>query len=192
MRAARIVDADQTGKLQRLPEGPGKMRSLLEWRSGAVKQVALGWKDYDSASGGPKAEVKRILQLFGISGDAKLEIEQTSAVGPTRVAFWDCNLKSEWERQIRSREDNLALTEVKSENRINRISGVAEHLRQSERLPAGAKFEFRVSQETRRRQRRPAPNRAARPQAAGTGQQRRLRLAGLRQGTLCRIEDRRG
>lgn len=121
----------------------GKMRSLLEWRSGAVKEEALGWKDYDKASGAQQADVKHILQLFGISGDTKLEVEQTSAVGPTRVAFWDCNLKSEWEQQIR--EDNFALTEVKSENRINRISGVAEHPRQTERVPAGAQFDFRLS-----------------------------------------------
>lgn len=121
----------------------GKMRSLLEWRSGAVKEEALGWKDYEKSSGTQQAEVKRILQLFGISGDAKLGVEQMGAIGPTRVSFWDCNLKPEWERQIR--EDNFALTEVKSENRINRISGVAEHPRQSERVPAGALFDFRLS-----------------------------------------------
>jgi CRISPR-associated protein Csm3 len=46
----------------------GKMRSLLEWRSGAVKEEALGWKDFDGANQRHQAEVKRILQLFGISG----------------------------------------------------------------------------------------------------------------------------
>lgn len=121
----------------------GKMRSLLEWRSGAVKEEALGWKDYEKASGHVQAEVKRILQLFGISGDAKLGIEDIATIGPTRISFWDCNLKPDWERQIR--EDNFALTEVKSENRINRISGVAEHPRQTERVPAGAQFDFRLS-----------------------------------------------
>jgi CRISPR-associated protein Csm3 len=45
-----------------------------------------------------------------------------------------------WEDQIR--EDNQMLTEVKSENRINRISGVAEHPRQTERVPAGARLTF--------------------------------------------------
>ena len=121
----------------------GKMRSLLEWRSGAVKEEALGWKDYEKASGASQAEVKRILQLFGISGDAKLGAEQMGALGPTRISFWDCNLIKEWEDQIR--EDNFSLTEVKSENRINRISGVAEHPRQTERVPAGAHFDFRLS-----------------------------------------------
>lgn len=121
----------------------GKMRSLLEWRSGAVKEAALGWSDYENAPAAQQAEVKRILQLFGISGDAKLGMAQMGTLGPTRVSFWDCNLNAEWEKQIR--EDNFALTEVKSENRINRISGVAEHPRQTERVPAGAQFDFRLS-----------------------------------------------
>ncbi|OIP17359.1 MAG: type III-A CRISPR-associated RAMP protein Csm3 [Comamonadaceae bacterium CG_4_9_14_0_8_um_filter_60_18] len=121
----------------------GKMRSLLEWRSGAVKEEALGWKDYEKASGSAQLEVKRILQLFGISGDAKLGIENITTIGPTRISFWDCNLNKDWEDRIR--EDNFSLTEVKSENRINRISGVAEHPRQTERVPAGAQFDFRLS-----------------------------------------------
>lgn len=121
----------------------GKMRSLLEWRSGAVQEEALGWKDFEKTSGATQAEVKRILQLFGISGDAKLGIEQMSTMGPTRISFWDCSLNADWERQIR--EGNFPLTEVKSENRINRISGVAEHPRQTERVPAGAQFDFRLS-----------------------------------------------
>lgn len=121
----------------------GKMRSLLEWRSGAVEKEALGWKDFEKASGDTQAEVKRILQLFGISGDAKLGGEQMSTMGPTRISFWDCNLNKEWEEQIRG--DNASLTEVKSENSINRISGVAEHPRQIERVPAGARFDFHLS-----------------------------------------------
>ncbi|NCP39404.1 MAG: type III-A CRISPR-associated RAMP protein Csm3, partial [Rhodoferax sp.] len=121
----------------------GKMRSLLEWRSGAVKEEALDWKDYEKASGSAQLEVKRILQLFGISGDAKLGIENITTIGPTRISFWDCNLNKDWEDRIR--EDNFSLTEVKSENRINRISGVAEHPRQTERVPAGAQFDFRLS-----------------------------------------------
>src|SRR5574344_1783710 len=44
----------------------GKMRSLLEWRSGAVKEEPLGYQDLQKASGATQAEVRRILQLFGI------------------------------------------------------------------------------------------------------------------------------
>ena len=121
----------------------GKMRSLLEWRSGAVKEEPLGWEDYQKADGVVKTEVKRILQLFGIGGSDKLGESEMLELGPTRISFWDCNLQEDWVQRIR--EDNLALTEVKSENRINRISGVAEHPRQTERVPAGACFDFRLS-----------------------------------------------
>lgn len=121
----------------------GKIRSLLEWRSGAVQEEALGWKDYQSAPAAQQAEVKRILQLFGISGDAKISVAELGEIGPTRISFWDCKLNADWEQQIR--DDNAALTEVKTENRINRISGVAEHPRQTERVPAGALFDFRLS-----------------------------------------------
>lgn len=121
----------------------GKMRSLLEWRSGAVQQEALGWRDYENASATHKAEVKRILQLFGISGDAKVGVAQMGELGPTRLSFWDCNLVPEWKQSIS--DNNQALTEVKSENRINRISGEARDPRYVERVPAGALFEFRLS-----------------------------------------------
>lgn len=120
----------------------GKMRSLLEWRSGAVKEAPLGYPDLQNASGAVQAEVKHILQLFGISGDAKLGKEMQE-LGPSRLSFWDCNLQAAWEKEIR--DNNQMLTEVKSENRINRISGVAEHPRQTERVPAGARFDFRLS-----------------------------------------------
>ena len=120
----------------------GKMRSLLEWRSGAVKEEPLGFKDLQAASGGVQTEVRRILQLFGISGDAKLGQEMRE-IGPSRLSFWDCNLQQSWEEEVRN--NNQMLTEVKSENRINRISGVAEHPRQTERVPAGARFAFRLS-----------------------------------------------
>ena len=120
----------------------GKMRSLLEWRSGAVKEEALGWRDYEGASPAAKPEVKRILQLFGISGDAKLGDEMRE-LGPTRISFWDCNLQADWLQAVN--DNNQMPTEVKSENRINRISGVAEHPRQTERVPAGARFDFRLS-----------------------------------------------
>lgn len=120
----------------------GKIRSLLEWRSGAVKEEPLGYKDLQNASDTSRDDVRRILQLFGISGDAKLGKEMLS-LGPSRLSFWDCNLQAEWEQQVR--DNNQMLTEVKSENRINRISGVAEHPRQTERVPAGALFDFRLS-----------------------------------------------
>lgn len=115
----------------------GKMRSLLEWRSGAVKNEPLSLKDKD------KNGVLPILQLFGVSGDSRLTEEQARAIGLTRLAFWDCELDTEWKKSIQ--DDNMLLTEVKSENSIDRISGTALNPRFTERVPAGARFRFRLS-----------------------------------------------
>lgn len=122
----------------------GKMRSLLEWRSGAVQEGPLDKRSHDKTSGAQQAEVKRILQLFGVGGgELKDDKDFAAELGPSRLSFWDCSLNPIWEQQVR--DNNQMLTEVKSENRINRISGVAEHPRNTERVPAGAKFDFRLS-----------------------------------------------
>lgn len=120
----------------------GKIRSLLEWKSGAVQEAPLGEKEYKSSQGSQQEAVKHILQLFGISGDAQNEAFQKE-IGHTRASFWDCALCTEYVKKLN--EDNLSLTEVKSENRINRIAGTAEHPRQTERVPAGAEFKFKLS-----------------------------------------------
>lgn len=117
----------------------GKVRSLLEWRSGAVKSQPLGIADLSPRH----PEVRPILQLFGVGGGDQLNDEQARDLGPTRLAFWDAPLQASWVRQVES--DNLLLTEVKTENRIDRIKGVAEHPRQTERVPAGSRFDFRLS-----------------------------------------------
>lgn len=118
----------------------GKIRSLLEWKSGAVQEKPLGLKD---ARGSTEADVRAILKLFGVSGSEQLDVASARAIGPSRLGFWDCALDQEWLNQIR--EANQMLTEVKSENTINRIKGVAEHPRNTERVPAGARFQFRLS-----------------------------------------------
>lgn len=117
----------------------GKIRSLLEWRTGAVKSEPLGIRDLDARYPG----VKPILQLFGVGGGDALEDAQAAEIGPTRLSFWDAPLEADWVADIV--EANLPLTEVKTENRIDRIKGTAEHPRQTERVPAGARFRFRLS-----------------------------------------------
>jgi CRISPR-associated protein Csm3 len=113
----------------------GKIRSLLELRSGLMlntKGAPLSTKDMNHLSDGPqKQECKQILRLFGVSG---ADSEENSGIGPTRASFSDCPLDSDW--AIRARKANWPLTEVKSENRIDRIKGVAEHPRFTERVPA--------------------------------------------------------
>lgn len=116
----------------------GKVRSLLEWRSGAVRPEPLRYGDIGRAD-----LVKPILQLFGVGGGDKLSEEQALELGPTRLAFWDAPLRRDWVDQVRA--DNNLLVEVKTENRIDRISGVARDPRQAERVPAGATFDFTLS-----------------------------------------------
>ena len=121
----------------------GKIRSLLEWKSGAVQEAPLGKKEYDNAQNEQQAAaIKQILQLFGISGDTADESFQKE-IGHTRVSFWDCPLNRDYAERLRS--DNLPLTEAKSENRINRIAGTAQDRRQTERVPAGAQFDFKLT-----------------------------------------------
>ena len=117
----------------------GKVRSLLEWRSGAVQPEPLGIRDLKTG----KPLVKPILQLFGVGGGDQVDTQLASELGPTRLAFWDAALQREWVRRVE--DDNLLITEVKTENRIDRIKGVAEHPRQTERVPSGALFDFRLS-----------------------------------------------
>ena len=120
----------------------GKIRSLLEWKSGAVQEAPLGKTEYDRAQNEQQQAVKAILQLFGISGDTQNEDFQKE-IGHTRVSFWDCPLNKDYADRLR--EDNLPLTEAKSENRINRIAGTAQDPRQTERVPAGARFDFKLT-----------------------------------------------
>lgn len=117
----------------------GKVRSLLEWRSGAVKPEPLGYRDISAHH----PTVKPILQLFGVGGGDQLDDDQARDLGPTRLAFWDAPLCSEWVERIG--RDNLLFTEVKTENQIDRIAGVAKNPRQTERVPAGSLFDFRLS-----------------------------------------------
>lgn len=116
----------------------GKVRSLLEWRSGAVKSQPLGYNDIN----GKHPDVQPILQLFGVGGGDQLTDEQAFELGPTRLAFWDAPLRTDW---VKSIPEGQLITEVKTENRIDRIKGVAEHPRQTERVPSGALFDFRLS-----------------------------------------------
>ena len=115
----------------------GKIRTLLEWRSGAVQSAPLTLKD---VSKNPE-EVKNILRLFGISGDTKNSEQEVAEIGVSRLAFWDCALNEDWEKAIR--DDNQLLTEAKSENTIDRITSTADP-RQTERVPAGAEFDFKL------------------------------------------------
>jgi len=125
----------------------GKIRSLLEWKLGVVgitKGHPVGFKHIKDIRGNDQSEAKDILRLFGGApegADANAAIVEE--IGPTRLAFWDCSLAREWVDEMNQR--HLLLTEAKTENMIDRIHGVAEHPRNTERVPAGARFEFNLT-----------------------------------------------
>ena len=121
----------------------GKMRSLLEWRAGVVGECGgkpVTAKAIKELSGEKKTRAETIARLFGLSGDAKDDF--VKEIGPTRLSFWDCSLSSAW---LAERQTGELLTEAKSENTINRITGTADNPRQTERVPAGARFKFKLS-----------------------------------------------
>lgn len=121
----------------------GKVRSLLEMRSGLMarsdgKPLAL-----KHLKGVPKEQLeegKKILRLFGTSG---ADGDEAAELGPTRVSFADCPLSDSWRKGVAGR--HLTFTEVKAENSIDRIKGVAENPRFTERVPADTVFDFSVT-----------------------------------------------
>lgn len=114
----------------------GKVRSLLEWRSGAVRSEPLTKADWEKAQGDTRQRVEAILKLFGVSGDVDAKDNPFLI---TRAGFQDATLIPD------APGSNLPIVEVKSENMIDRIRGVAKHPRQTERVAAGVRFNFRVT-----------------------------------------------
>lgn len=120
----------------------GKIRSLLELRSGLMvdsKGAPLSLKHLKDLEGQKRVVCENILKLFGSSG---ADTDEEVALGPSRVSFADCPLHQAW--KARALEEHWPLTEVKSENSINRISGTAQNPRFTERVPAGAEFSFSI------------------------------------------------
>ena len=85
-------------------------------------------------------EATDILKIFGYSG---ADSEDAEDIGPTRVSFGDCYLDEEWKKKAQA--NCWQLTEVKSENSINRIKGTAENPHFIERVTEGTKFSFNIT-----------------------------------------------
>lgn len=121
----------------------GKVRSLLEMRSGLMaktKGKPLGARILKDLKEEEQNEALTLLQIFGTSG---ADGDDAERVGPARASFSDCSLSDE-SRKLAS-ANNWPLTEVKSENSINRIQGTAENPRFTERAVAGLSFAFTIS-----------------------------------------------
>ena len=121
----------------------GKIRSLLEVRSGLMVKTGgspVSLKTFQGLEGNEKEECANILKLFGASG---ADSDEGSTLGPTRASFADCPLDDAWKEK--ASEGHLPLTEVKSENSINRIKGTAENPRFTERVPSDTEFRFCIT-----------------------------------------------
>lgn len=99
----------------------GKMRCLLEQTAGASK-VGLD---------------NQVNNLFGITENKSLQTGNQ----PSKLIVRDAMLTDESKKALLECDNlDMPYTENKWENVIDRIKGVAEHPRQSERVPAGAVF----------------------------------------------------
>jgi len=112
----------------------GKMRSLLEWNLGLVG-IGNGepfssklLKDEIFQDSSKKDDAINLIKLFGVSAN------DGENFGITRISVADCSLIDE----------GLKTSESKYENVIDRKKGTALNPRQTERVPAGIKFEFNI------------------------------------------------
>ena len=125
----------------------GKMRSLLEWQAGTVGETDGKPIGFGYASGiedeKKRTRAENILKLFGGAPEGDRDDAFIRRIGPTRLAFWDCPIDEGWIKQMDDR--SVSYTEVKMENIIDRIGGAAQHPRSNERVPAGARFDFRLT-----------------------------------------------
>lgn len=120
----------------------GKIRSLLEWQLGLIIAARGKPFSFQHLSEVDTPDARQLLKLFGGAPGGETE-HLVKDIGPTRLSFWDCALSPAWLESIRKR--NLLSTEAKSENSINRIAGVADNPRFTERVIAGAEFDFKLS-----------------------------------------------
>ena len=124
----------------------GKMRMLLELYLGLIheKGEPLNYKTVASINDDAlREEGFNLLRLFGISGSENKEEVKSLSLGITRLNFYDLRLTPESREELKEKVGVL-MTEEKTEVRINRITGTGEHPRHTERVPAGARFNFRL------------------------------------------------
>ncbi len=125
----------------------GKMRSLLEWHLGVVDVTQgqpLSFKHLnDKRLNESKDKAENLIRLFGGAPDNNNDDELVKKIGPSRLSFWDCSLDKNWVTEMNNK--SIMLTETKMENMIDRIRGVAEHPRNTERVPATARFDFNLT-----------------------------------------------
>ena len=99
----------------------GKMRCLLEQAAGAPK-VGLN---------------EKVNNLFGITESKAINTSNQ----PSKIIVRDAMLSDDSKKMLLDCDNlDMPYTENKFENVIDRVKGIAQHPRQTERVPAGAEF----------------------------------------------------
>lgn len=111
----------------------GKMRSLFEWNNNG--------KDLIRNEGKVISDPDEIVaKLFGIGASNVKDDKNKYKYRPTRIIVRDAYLKKESKNEIESKLGVGILTEIKTENSIDRLTSAANP-RFIERVPKGAIFE---------------------------------------------------
>ncbi len=116
----------------------GKMRSLLEWNIGVVGIGDGGpfhSKLLNDAMFGDSKKREEALTLLKLFGNGKSDDKFNEITPITRISVGDCVLVE---------IDGQHTSEAKYENVIDRKTGTASNPRQTERVPAGVKFDFDI------------------------------------------------
>jgi CRISPR-associated protein Csm3 len=127
--------------LTRLPYIPGsslkgKLRSLLEYAEGKVQTAGR-------EAGEPCGCAQPDCLVCRVFGPHKVPRHD---LGPSRIIVRDAPLTDHWKQELEKlREEGLLYVEVKTENMIDRRTGVATNPRPVERVPAGAQFALAIS-----------------------------------------------
>jgi CRISPR-associated protein Csm3 len=117
----------------------GKLRFLFEWAFGRIRDDCKPW-GIDNRSNQTFDPGDPVLRIFGTAAN-----RDVWAQGPTRLVVRDAMLAREWRDKVVA--EGLPLTEDKTEVMIDRIAGKAHNIgpRQTERVPADARFDFELS-----------------------------------------------
>ena len=110
----------------------GKMRSLMEWKTGKVLET----KGEPCNCG--ECEICRVFGTAAANGKDK---EKALRRGPTRITLRDAHLSTE--SHLAAIEKDIPLVEEKNENSINRITAKANP-RPMERVTPGTAFDFEL------------------------------------------------
>jgi CRISPR-associated protein Csm3 len=115
----------------------GKMRSLLELYLGLINVTdgkVFQSKFLKDLAEKDKAGAIALLKLFGDSADNE---KNDLFIGSARLSFSDCF--------VSKKTEDYVLSEVKSENSIDRKTSQAANPRFIERVPQGVEFDFTIS-----------------------------------------------